>query len=66
MLRRYRMPIIGAFLCVLVVTATFLVMQGGNTSTVQAAAPNQFKGVNWADPRDNYANDQVVPTGLSK
>jgi endoglucanase len=25
----------------------------------------QFHGVNWADPRDNYANDPVVPSGLS-
>ncbi|WP_460535714.1 ricin-type beta-trefoil lectin domain protein [Humibacter ginsengiterrae] len=25
----------------------------------------QFRGVNWADPRDNYASDAVVPTGLS-
>lgn len=27
--------------------------------------PAQFKGVNWADPRDNFANDAVVPSGLS-
>jgi hypothetical protein len=25
-----------------------------------------FRGVNWADPRDNYAADEVVPSGLSK
>ncbi|MGJ5894782.1 cellulase [Streptomyces sp. V2] len=32
-----------------------------------APAPNtsQFKGVNWADPRDNYANDEVQLSGLS-
>ncbi|WP_405875693.1 glycoside hydrolase family 5 protein [Streptomyces sp. NBC_00005] len=36
-----------------------------------AAAPGtgtnttQFKGVNWADPRDNYADDPVVLSGLS-
>jgi hypothetical protein len=32
-----------------------------------ATTPNtsQFKGVNWADPRDNYANDPVVLSGLS-
>ncbi|NUT49459.1 MAG: cellulase family glycosylhydrolase [Saccharothrix sp.] len=32
-----------------------------------SAAPStkQFKGVNWADPRDNYAADEVVPSGLS-
>ncbi|GIE95240.1 ricin-type beta-trefoil lectin domain protein [Paractinoplanes rishiriensis] len=27
--------------------------------------PAQFKGVNWADPRDNYAADEVVPSGLN-
>jgi hypothetical protein len=26
------------------------------------AATNQFKGVNWADPRDNYTDDPVVPS----
>src|SRR5690349_22104057 len=30
-----------------------------------AAATSQFRGVNWADPRDNYADDPVVPSGLS-
>jgi Ricin-type beta-trefoil lectin domain/Cellulase (glycosyl hydrolase family 5) len=38
------------------------------TQTPRAyAATNtaQFKGVNWADPRDNYADDAVVPSGLS-
>jgi ricin-type beta-trefoil lectin protein/cellulase (glycosyl hydrolase family 5) len=30
-----------------------------------AAAPSGFHGVNWADPRDNYASDAVVPSGLS-
>ncbi|HKT01514.1 MAG TPA: ricin-type beta-trefoil lectin domain protein [Rugosimonospora sp.] len=24
-----------------------------------------FRGVNWADPRDNYATDAVVPSGLA-
>lgn len=27
--------------------------------------PDQFRGVNWADPRDNFADDEVVPSGLS-
>jgi Ricin-type beta-trefoil lectin domain/Cellulase (glycosyl hydrolase family 5) len=26
---------------------------------------SEFRGVNWADPRDNYAADEVVPSGLS-
>lgn len=32
-----------------------------------SAPPNtsDFRGVNWADPRDNYASDEVVPSGLS-
>ncbi|NUR03389.1 MAG: cellulase family glycosylhydrolase, partial [Streptomyces sp.] len=34
-------------------------------TAVTPAATSQFKGVNWADPRDNYADDPVVPSGLS-
>src|SRR5882724_760247 len=30
-----------------------------------AAATNQFKGVNWADTRDNYNTGWVIPDGLS-
>lgn len=45
----------------------------GGAAPAQADQPNpshgpgtsEFKGVNWADPRDNYASDAVVPTGLS-
>lgn len=33
--------------------------------TIQAQGTSGFKGVNWADPRDNYASDAVVPTGLN-
>ena len=29
------------------------------------AGTSEFRGVNWADPRDNYAHDEVVPSGLS-
>jgi hypothetical protein len=29
------------------------------------AATNQFHGVNWADPRDNFLTDPNVPVGLS-
>ncbi|RMI43383.1 glycoside hydrolase family 5 protein [Streptomyces triticirhizae] len=28
-------------------------------------AVSEFQGVNWADPRDNFASDAVVPSGLS-
>ena len=44
----------------------------GLTPLPAAAAPpphhgdtSEFRGVNWADPRDNYADDEVVPSGLS-
>ncbi|MBN1170789.1 MAG: cellulase family glycosylhydrolase [Micromonosporaceae bacterium] len=30
-----------------------------------AAATNSFRGVNWADERDNYVNGWVIPTGLT-
>jgi endoglucanase len=33
--------------------------------TVAQAATTGFHGVNWADPRDNFTNDAVVPSGLS-
>ncbi|MGW0803482.1 RICIN domain-containing protein [Nonomuraea sp. NPDC002799] len=36
------------------------------TGAAPAAADTaQFRGVNWADPRDNYADDPVIPSGLS-
>jgi hypothetical protein len=30
-----------------------------------SAATNSFRGVNWADARDNYVDGWVIPTGLS-
>ncbi len=44
----------------------------GSVAAPAAASPSvgpsgtgEFRGVNWADPRDNYADDEVVPSGLS-
>jgi hypothetical protein len=34
-------------------------------ATPAAAATNQFKGVNWADTRDNYNTGRVIPDGLA-
>ncbi|WP_142683289.1 RICIN domain-containing protein [Chitinophaga polysaccharea] len=31
---------------------------------LQDVTPADFKGVNWADPSDNFKDDYVVPTGL--
>ena len=40
-------------------------LTGSPASAVPRTDTTQFKGVNWADPRDNYANDPVVLSGLS-
>lgn len=55
-----------------VLGALTLVLAGTAASTAAvptaahaAAGTADFRGVNWADPRDNYADDPVVPSGLS-
>src|SRR5438067_47618 len=46
--------------------AVAVLLLATTTVTDAAAAPvSDFKGVNWADPRDNYASDAVVPSGLA-
>ncbi|MCD9880039.1 glycoside hydrolase family 5 protein [Streptomyces guryensis] len=40
-------------------------LAGSPASAAPKTDTTQFKGVNWADPRDNYANDPVVLSGLS-
>ncbi|TQJ19097.1 ricin-type beta-trefoil lectin domain protein [Kribbella jejuensis] len=52
------------------VAALTATSSGAVTATAVSAAPlpadtSAFRGVNWADPRDNYAHDAVVPSGLS-
>jgi ricin-type beta-trefoil lectin protein/cellulase (glycosyl hydrolase family 5) len=51
------------------VTLSFVALATALTVPAVAAPPpggtNDFRGVNWADPRDNYADDEVVPSGLS-
>jgi Cellulase (glycosyl hydrolase family 5) len=37
----------------------------GGTAVPAMAATSQFKGVNWADTRDNYNSGWVIPDGLS-
>ncbi|MFU8852821.1 RICIN domain-containing protein [Micromonospora sp. SL1-18] len=45
--------------------AGMVVVVVGATASPALAGTSQFKGVNWADPRDNFAEDAVVPSGLS-
>jgi len=55
---------LGAAACLLVAMVA-TVIEIGVVATPALAATSQFQGVNWADPRDNYADDPVVPSGLS-
>jgi hypothetical protein len=36
-----------------------------STATPASAATNSFRGVNWADQRDNYVDGWVIPSGLT-
>ena len=57
--------LVSALLTIAALVAVFGVTQAGHIPMAHAATnTSQFKGVNWADPRDNYANDPVVPSGL--
>jgi ricin-type beta-trefoil lectin protein/cellulase (glycosyl hydrolase family 5) len=50
------------------ISATTMAWAAGSASgrpSERPVPPAQFQGVNWADPRDNYADDEVVPSGLN-
>ena len=40
-------------------------LTGSPASAAPATDTTQFKGVNWADPRDNFADDELQLSGLS-
>jgi hypothetical protein len=44
---------------------TLLVVTPAMAHPAVPADTSAFRGVNWADPRDNYASDAVVPSGLA-
>src|SRR4051812_38919204 len=47
------------------VAATLTTPADASPSPNGPGSTSEFRGVNWADPRDNYASDEVVPSGLS-
>ncbi|MEQ7010183.1 ricin-type beta-trefoil lectin domain protein [Actinopolymorpha sp. B17G11] len=53
-----------ATLSMMAVAAASAVSAAASPSTGPAGTA-EFRGVNWADPRDNFAADEVVPSGLS-
>ena len=60
--RLWRLASIGAAVTVLLGSLGVHVA----TSAPAQAATSQFRGVNWADARDNFLYDENVPIGLSK
>jgi hypothetical protein len=51
-------------LSALLTVLALVVIQVANPSTAHAAT-NQFVGVNWADPNDNFGTGNLVPVGLT-
>ncbi|QNE21460.1 cellulase family glycosylhydrolase [Kribbella qitaiheensis] len=49
---------------VVLVTTTAAIPAAAAAPSTGPAGTSEFRGVNWADPRDNYASDAVVPSGL--
>src|SRR5665647_2789101 len=54
---------------VVLAVVVLTVAAGVGTAIVSRSAgpadTSDFRGVNWADPRDNYASDELVPSGLN-
>ncbi|MBA2394495.1 MAG: cellulase family glycosylhydrolase [Ktedonobacteraceae bacterium] len=63
MFHHHKMQLVGGLIAFLMIF-TFVAMQVVNTSPAHAAT-SQFRGVNWADTRDNFVNGPVIPSGLS-
>jgi len=61
---RRKMRLFCCVLSALLIIIALVVVQGVHTSTAHAAT-NQFRGVNWANPDDNFVTGNLVPVGLS-
>jgi Ca2+-binding RTX toxin-like protein len=69
-----RNPLTFSIICICFIVAPILLTRSIRVPTVvhangwtpqSAATASEFKGVNWADARDNYVNGWVIPTGLA-
>lgn len=49
----------------LAIACLVLITLPTSASAAPDLRPSQFKGVNWADPRDNFVDGPVIPSGLS-
>jgi hypothetical protein len=58
---KHRAPRVLALVLAMLGSSLFMLAQ----APAALAATNQFKGVNWADTRDNYNSGWVIPDGLA-
>ena len=58
-----RASIIGSL--AVMAAAAFAAVPASASAAGRQGDTRDFRGANWADPRDNYASDEVVPSGLS-
>lgn len=63
--RRRRRALLIGLVCLSAALTMTAVTTSFAADKTPAAPPSSFHGVNWADPRDNYAADAVVPSGLN-
>ncbi len=61
---RRKIRLFGCVFSALLTISALMAVQVGNSSPAHAAT-NQFRGVNWADPNDNFGTGNLVPVGLS-
>lgn len=54
-----------AFVAVAIAAISGTTIAGSPASAAATGDTTQFRGVNWADPRDSHADDPVVLSGLS-
>lgn len=64
MFRHHRIHLICAISMLLMLIA-LIAVQAVHTPRTYAAT-NQFRGVNWADIRDNFVNGPIIPSGLTQ
>ncbi len=61
-MKNYILLILGLLLSVYLISSVGF---ADSLSDSRTAAASEFDGVNWADPRDNYVDGWIIPSGLN-
>lgn len=61
----YVIPMLALAACTKNVKETAPGVEAGKVADISITATSSFKGLNWADPADNFKDGWVVPSGLS-